>query len=112
MRDFDTTMLISRCEQTQEYRKWLTELPAFNFDNEWNVKIIPPFGGAIIRFHIEHNGKCVSVYFDAYSELGYMFDENDEQIPYFEYYDGTDIYRYCLDESKQMMADIRYFLNN
>ena len=112
MRNIDTSMLISRCEQIQEYRKWCKELPTFNFDKEWNVQIIPPFGGAIIRFCIEHNGKKVSVYFDAYAELGYMVDENDEPIPYFEYYDGTDIYRYYLNESNQMMADIREYLNS
>lgn len=112
MRNIDTSMLISRCEQIQEYRQWCKELPAFNFDKEWNVQIIPPFGGAIIRFCIEHNGKQVSVYFDAYAELGYMVDENDEPIPYFEYYDGTDIYRYYLNESNRMMADIGEYLNS
>lgn len=32
MRNIDTSMLISRCEQIQEYRKWCKELPTFNFD--------------------------------------------------------------------------------
>ena len=37
-------------------------------------------------------------------ELG--FDVIDE------YYDGEDTHRYYLDESEQMMTDIRNFLNN
>lgn len=76
------------------------------------MKIIPPFAGAIIRFWINHNGKHVSVYFDGYSELGWMCDENDKPIPYFEYYDGNETYRYLLDESDKMMDDIRNFFNN
>lgn len=54
----------------------------------------------------------MSVYFDAYSELGWMYDEDEQPIPYFEYYDGEDTHRYYLDESEQMMTDIRNFLNN
>lgn len=54
----------------------------------------------------------MSVYFDAYSELGWMCDEDEQSIPYFEYYDDEDTHRYYLDESEQMMNDIRNFLNN
>ena len=53
----------------------------------------------------------MSVYFDAYSQLGFMYD-NEQPIPYFEYYDGVDAHRYYLDEAEQMMRDIRNFLNN
>lgn len=76
------------------------------------LKIIPPFAGAIIRFVIDYNGKHVSVYFDVYSELGWMYNNDEQPIPYFEYYDGVDTHRYYLDESEQMMNDIRNFLNN
>ena len=61
---------MQKAEEFHEYRKWANELPALHFDKEWDVKIIPPFAGAIIRFCINHNGKYVSVYFDGYSELG------------------------------------------
>lgn len=67
---------------------------------------------AIIRFWISHNNKKVSVYFDAYSELGWMVDENDNPVPYFEVYDGEDCQRYYMNESEQMMEDIKNFLNN
>lgn len=68
--------------------------------------------GAIIRFTIDYKNKHVSVYFDGYSELGYVCDEEEKPIPYFEYYDGEDTYRYCLNEADKMMDDIRNFLNN
>lgn len=100
------TLNIYKCEELQEYRKWMKEIPAFHFEKEWNVKIIPPFGGAIIRFHITHNDKFVSVYFDAYDRLGFM------NKPYFEFYDGDECYRYLLNESEKMMEDIKSFLNS
>ena len=104
--------IIPKIDAMNEYRNWAQKLLAFHFDKEWDVKIIPPFQGAIIRFHISYNGKFVSVYFDAYSELGWMYDENENPVPYFEYFDGEDIHRYYLEQSEQMMEDIRNFLNS
>lgn len=106
------SLMLSKVEQMHDFRGWARKLPAFHFDKEWDVKIIPPFAGAIIRFVIDYNEKHVSVYFDAYSELGWMYDKDEQPIPYFEYYDGVDAHRYYLDESEQMMNDIRNFLNN
>ena len=106
------SLMLSKVEQMHDFRGWARKLPAFHFDKEWDVTIIPPFTGAIIRFVIDYNGKHVSVYFDAYSELGWMYDKDEQPIPYFEYYDGEDAHRYYLDESEQMMNDIRNFLNN
>ena len=112
MRDFEVTKILCEYDRVQETRKQMTELPVLHFEKEWDVKILPPFGGAVIRFWINYNGKHVSVYFDAYSELGYMVDENDNPIPYFEFYDGEDCYRYYMDESEKMMEDIKNFLNS
>ena len=112
MRSFEETMLILKCESLQEYRKWEKEIPTLHFEKEWDVKIIPPFAGAIIRFTIDYNGKHISVYFDGYSELGYMVDENGNPIPYFEYFDGEDCHRYHMNEAELMMEDIKDFLNN
>ena len=112
MIDINETMLISKYEQIQNYRAWGTRIPSLHFEKEWDVKIIPPFGGALIRFTIDHNGKHVSVYFDGYSRLGWMYDSNDNPVPYFEYYDGEDTHRYLMNETEQMMADIKEFLNN
>lgn len=84
----------------------MKEIPALHFEKEWDVRIIPPFGGAVIRFWIWHNNKKVSVYFDAYDELGFVGE------PYFEYYDGEECYRYLMNESEAMMEDIKKFLNS
>lgn len=106
MRDFETSMAIAKYDALQETRKWMKELPAFHFEKEWDVKIIPPFGGAVVRFWINYNGKHASVYFDAYDELGFVGE------PYFEFYDGDECYRYLMNESEKMMEDIKNFLNN
>lgn len=112
MKQVNKTLMLAQIEQICDYRGQARKLPAFHFDKEWDVLIVPPFAGAIIRFVISYNGKYVSVYFDAYSELGWMYDKNEQPIPYFEYYDGEDTYRYLINESEQMMNDIRNFLNN
>lgn len=112
MKQVNKSLMLAQIEQICDYRGLARKLPAFHFDKEWDVLIVPPFAGAIIRFVISYNGKYVSVYFDAYSELGWMYDKNEQPIPYFEYYDGEDTYRYLINESEQMMNDIRNFLNN
>ena len=112
MRGLEVSKIISDYERVQECRKWAGEIPILHFKKEWDVKIIPPFAGAVIRFWINHNDKHVSVYFDAYSELGYMYDEDNNSVPYFEYYDGEECYRYYMNEAEKMMEDIKNFLNS
>ena len=112
MRDVKDMMLIAQYEKLQECRRWANDIPALHFEKEWEVKIIPPFGGAVIRFTISYRGKHISVYFDGYSELGYMVDENDNPIPYFEVYDGEDCQRYYMNETDEMMSDIKKFLES
>lgn len=112
MRSIEESMIVLQYDKLQECRLWCQKLPALHFKKEWDVTIIPPFGGAVIRFFIDYNGKHVSVYFDGYSELGYMVDDDGEPIPYFEYYDGTECYRYFANESDKMMADIERFLES
>lgn len=112
MRGLEVSRIISDYERVQEHMKWAKEIPALHFEKEWDVKIIPPFAGAVIRFCINHNNKHVSVYFDAYSQLGYMVDKDGNPIPYFEYYDGEDCYRYYMNEADKMMEDIKKFLNS
>ena len=103
-------------EDKEKWKDWSDKMPTLKFDSEWEVKIIPPFAGALARFVVKHNEKQVSVYFDAYSNLGWMYDENDNPIPYFEAYafkhgDGCPV-RFLLNETDKMMDYIRKILNN
>lgn len=90
-------------ENAFETGKWVEEVPYLNFKEEWSVKILPPFCGAIIRFHIEApNGNRVSVYLDGYDILGSMGQ------PYWEVFGGCrDVTeRFLSEEHEQMMAYI------
>lgn len=105
-------LLRSRVERDENWREWCGKIPPLHFDSDWDVYVIPPFGGALTRFAVKKNGKQISVYFDAYSQLGYMYSE-DKPIPYFEIYPSPDgePRRYLLDETERMMNDIRAVLN-
>lgn len=71
------------------------------------MTIIPPVFGALTRFICSYNGKSVSVYFDGYSRLGVMYDEDGEYVPYYEAYPiDNDNPRYLLGQEDLLMADI------
>lgn len=100
-------------EREQNFFDWEKNglLPSFNFKEKWNVKIRPPFGGAIIRFSIEYQNRWVSVYFDINCSLGLVRDpETDDPIPYFECFNGLNYFRYFLNEVDEMKKDIEEFL--
>lgn len=82
-----------RIESKEQWRGWTTRMPIIHFEKEWEVKIIPPFGGALARFTVDYNGKHVSVYFDAFSTMAWMY-EGENPIPYWEIYDGNDTERF------------------
>ena len=114
MHDFDVWHKRLEIETEEKWKDWLDKIPPIRFDPDWDVKIIPPFAGALTRFWVDHGDKHVSVYFDTWSRLGWMYDsENEKPIPYFELYpyiDG-DTKRYTLDEVNELMYDMRLILN-
>ena len=73
--------LISSYETLMESQKWTKEIPNINFHEEWDIKITPPFGGAVVRFRVNDR---VSVYLDCYNRLG-VWDG-----PYWEIYPVND----------------------
>ena len=104
----------SNVEHVEEWREWCNKIPALQFDSDWDVKIIPPFGGAMARFTVKKADKAdkhVSVYLDVFSELGIMHDETGNPIPYYEVYDGENTPRFYLNETDEMMNYIREVLN-
>lgn len=83
------------------YTNGRTKFHPLGSKKDWEVKIIPPFGGAIIRFLVANSRGWVSVYLDGYNMLGGVRGE-----AYWEVYDGEDIERFKIGESEQMMARI------
>lgn len=110
----DAEIAAYKVAMLEKWREWGTKIPRLKFDADWEVAIIPPFGGALARFVVYKNGKYVSVYFDAYSRLGSMYDENDEPIPYWECYPTSDgeAERFLLGEEEQLMKEMRKVLNS
>lgn len=97
------------------YDNWTTigeTIPYLHFENDWNVKIIPPFGGATTRFVVSKGDKYVSVYLDCYAALGLVYDEEGNPSPYYEIYPSQDgdTKRYLLNEVDKMMNDIKEIL--
>tara|TARA_R100001244_G_scaffold174_1_gene251 strand:- start:123 stop:446 length:324 start_codon:yes stop_codon:yes gene_type:complete len=89
-----------------EYSKWAQEIPYINFPSDWNVKIIPNYGGAIVRFLVVKGGNEVSVYLDCYNFLGYY------GAPYWEVYPhDNDVYRCGINEVDELLEAITHTLN-
>lgn len=96
-------------ESGYEFRKWAGVIPALQFLPEWKIKVIPPFGGAIARFIVVSEFGNISVYLDAYDELGCM-----DHKPYWEIYpgaDGQDPDRFWMNETEELIAGIKKALD-
>ena len=101
----------SKLEQNEEWEKWGNEAPWLQFPPELEVKIIPPFNGAMARFRVRFVGgeKEISVYWDCHDNLGFM------NKPYWEIYpvkykdeseDYYDTARFFMGEEPEMMVAI------
>lgn len=89
------------------YDEICNTLPSIKFKEDWEVKIIPPSEGAIVRFIVAKGKRKVNVYFDQYSLLG------GYGYPYWEAcYDITgDVYRFHRNDVDEMMQQIDRCLN-
>ena len=94
-------------ERHEKWNKWCANIPKLHFKEDWDVRIIPPFMGALIRFTVSKGDRSVSVYLDVNSSLAPINE------PYYEIYDGTDIMRFLMNEedAKEMMDVIDKVLN-
>jgi hypothetical protein len=99
---------ISEVEFLQEYEKWKKEIPFLKFQPDWEVKMIPPLGGAIVRFLIRRGKNHVSVYLDCYDRLGAM------DKPYWEVYPhkDADTFRCGIKNTKSLLEAIERGLGN
>ena len=79
-----------KVEEQDDFRGWVNKMPYIKFPNSWEVKVIPPFGGAVVRFQVKKpSGDWKSVYLDCYDRLGYM------GYPYWEVYPVDGDVRRC-----------------
>lgn len=106
LENIENEIIRSKVESNEKWREWCKRIKPLKFHPEINVSIIPPFAGALTRFVCSYNDKSVSVYFDGYSKLGFMY-EGEDPIPYYEAWPIDDSNpRYLLGEEDLLMADI------
>lgn len=86
------------------------EIPPLHFKPEWDVRIIPPFGGAMMRFTVDHNGRHVSVYCDFFEMLGFYGEPYWEMYPR-SYGDSIDVMRFPLADTEGLIRNIDEELN-
>lgn len=103
----DNRMFTYEYDQKMESRKWSEEIPFINFPNDWKIKIIPPFAGAVVRFRIEKNNAAVSVYLDCYDHLGCYGEPYWEIYPY-----NEDTFRCDMKDTDSLLKAIEETLNN
>ena len=99
---------IALLKATDIYRQIVdkVELPALHFKPEWDVRIIPPFAGAMMRFTVEHNGRRVSVYCDFFDHLGYFGAPYWEMYPMHGDASVPDVMRFPLEDTAGLIANI------
>ena len=109
--DCSGNVQINLLKATSIYRKIdVSKIPPLHFKPEWEVRIIPPYGSAMMRFLVSYNGRNVSVYCDMFSFLGYY----GAGEPYWEMYPRTfsnsqtleDIMRFGLYDTDELIAEI------
>lgn len=99
--DYENIMKCYEVERIMEHRKWMMEIPYLQFPRDWDVKIIPPFAGATIRFKIRKENANVSVYLDCYDNLG-CYGE-----PYWEVYPHKDdVFRCIMADTESLLGAI------
>jgi len=94
-------------DRSMEWSRWSQEIPYIVFPKGWRVKIVPPFGAAVVRFVVCVGGKSVSVYLDCYENLG-LFGE-----PYWEVYPVQgDTFRCKMADTDALVSAIGRGLND
>ncbi len=93
-----------------EWDKWCDKIPPLKFDSNWEVRVIPPYAGAIARFIVNKAGEThrVSVYLDCYDDLGWKREPYWEVYPYC---DG-DTRRVGMNNTGELIEAIRHALDN
>jgi hypothetical protein len=88
--------------------EWIDKIPFLKFREEWLVKILFPFGGAMVRFYVKKkiDGESVSVYLDCNNFLGSISSDLPPK-PYWEIYphDG-DTLRVHMEDVDGLMEGI------
>jgi hypothetical protein len=74
-------------ENEQDWKGESVRIPWMYFRSDWQVRVIPPFGDAVVRFQvILPSGTLKSIYMDSRNSLGYWGGDINTPEPYWEVY--------------------------
>ena len=95
-------------EQEQDWKGEIVRIPWLHFRGDWQVRIIPPFADAVIRFQvILPSGLLKSIYMDSRHSLG-MWGNLATCEPYWEVYPYQgDVGRCALADTIMLMEMIQ-----
>ena len=105
--DMNRLAKVHEVEILMEYAKWRQKMPTLKFNSDWDVCIMPPIGGAIVRFVVEKAEASVSIYLDCYDNLGYYGEPYWEIYPY-----NSDVFRCDMNDTKSLLEAISESINN
>jgi len=86
-----------------EWDKWMKEIPLIPLKSGWKIRVIPPFGGAVVRFVVSKGDAEISVYLDCYDKIGCM-----GMKPYWEIHpsENGDCERFRMNEVDKLVDGI------
>lgn len=73
MKDLTDSPMVRRyrIEEEQNWKGEINHIPFLTFRSDWQVRVIPPFGDAVVRFQVMlPSGNMKSVYLDSRNSLG------------------------------------------
>ena len=74
-------MMSAQMEKEFEWMKWAKEIPYIKWPSDWELKAVPPYVGAVIRYWIKTPRGEISVYLDCYDNLGFYGKPHWEVYP-------------------------------
>lgn len=75
-----------KVEEDQQWRGEIDRIPWLHFRGDWQVRIIPPFADAVVRFQVTlPSGTLKSIYMDSRCSLGHWGNGITPE-PYWEVY--------------------------
>ena len=88
-------------ERQEKWREWAGKIPELQLKEGWKIKVIPSFGGALVRFLISVDDASVSVYLDVNDSLGCVGQ------PYWEIHPlKDDVARFLMYETDDLINGI------
>jgi len=104
----ERTTTVAKYDRVMESDKWSGLIPPLAFPSDWQIHIVPPSRGAIVRFAVVKLGtniledKYASIYLDGYDMLGIM------EKPYWEVFTphNDNFPQRCLMEESDVLIEL------